>query len=99
MSDKLQKTELIERVAETARMSKKASERVVNALFKHISESLAAGVPVQIVGFGKFEAKDRAARRARHPQTGAELFIKAERRPAFYPGNTLKELVKVKDAQ
>jgi DNA-binding protein HU-beta len=88
------KTELIAKVAEKSDMTKKDAELVVNGVFEVIEEALASGDKVQLVGFGTFEKRSRAARIGRNPQTGEEIQIEESTVPAFKPGNTLKEKVK-----
>jgi len=87
------KTELVSAVAEKADLTKKESERVINALFASIEEALAKGDKVQLVGFGTFEVRDREARKGRNPQTGEEIEIPATKVPAFKAGKALKDAV------
>jgi DNA-binding protein HU-beta len=87
------KTELVSAVAEKADLTKKESERVINALFASIEEALARGDKVQLVGFGTFEVRDREARKGRNPQTGEEIEIPATKVPAFKAGKALKDAV------
>jgi len=89
----LNKAELIGSVAEKARMPKKDAEKAVNAVFASIEEALAKGDKVQLVGFGTFEVRERAARTGRNPQTGEEIQIAATRVPAFRAGKALKDSV------
>jgi len=89
----LNKAELIGSVAEKAGMPKKDAEKAVNAVFASIEEALAKGDKVQLVGFGTFEVRERAARTGRNPQTGEEIQIAASRVPAFRAGKALKESV------
>lgn len=90
----MNKTELIAKVAEKSEMTKKDAELAVNSIFETIEEALAAGDKVQLIGFGTFEKRPRAARIGRNPQTGEEIQIAESEIPAFKPGNTLKERVK-----
>lgn len=90
----MSKTELINAVSENAELTKKDATKAVEAVFTSIQESLANGENVQIIGFGNFEVRDRAARKGRNPQTGAEIEIKATKVPAFKPGKQLKDAVK-----
>jgi len=87
------KQELISSVAEKSGLTKKDSEKAVNAVFSSIEETLAKGDKVQLVGFGTFEVRKRAARKGRNPQTGAEIQIKAAKVPAFKAGKALKDSV------
>jgi len=89
----LNKAELIGSVAEKAGMPKKDAEKAVNAVFATIEEALAKGDKVQLVGFGTFEVRERAARTGRNPQTGEEIQIAASRVPAFRAGKALKDSV------
>jgi DNA-binding protein HU-beta len=87
----MNKSELISQVAETAEMTKKDATKAVEAVFEVISTALHNGDKVQLVGFGNFEVRDRAARKGRNPQTGEEIVIPASKIPAFKPGKGLKE--------
>lgn len=89
------KVELINAVAERTQIAKKDAAAVVDAVFDEIQAALARGDRVQVVGFGTFEVRQRAARRGRNPQTGQELSIAARRTPAFKAGKGLKEAVLV----
>lgn len=89
----LNKTELIGAVAEKAEMTKKDAEKAVNAVLASIEEAMAKGEKVQLVGFGTFEVRSRAARTGRNPQTGKEIKIAATKVPAFKPGKALKDSV------
>jgi len=89
----LNKTELVSSVAEKAEITKKEAEKVVSAVFASVEEALAKGEKVQLVGFGTFEVKERAARTGRNPKTGEEIEIPATRVPSFKPGKSLKENV------
>ena len=90
----MNKTELVAAVAEKTGMSKKDSEKAVNAAFDTITEALAAGDKVQLVGFGAFEVKERGARIGRNPKTKETIEIPATRVPAFKAGKALKDAVK-----
>lgn len=89
----LNKTELINKVAEVTQMTKKDAGQAVDAIFNAITDALAAGEKVQLIGFGNFEVRDRAARKGRNPQTGEEIEIPATKVPAFKAGKQLKEEV------
>ena len=89
----MNKTELIAQVAEKTGLSKKDSEKAVNAAFDTITEALAAGDKVQLVGFGAFEVKERGARIGRNPKTKEEIEIPASRVASFKVGKALKEAV------
>ena len=89
----MNKAELVAAVAEKTALSKKDSEKVVNAAFEAITEALVAGEKVQLVGFGSFETKERNARIGRNPRTKEEIEIPATRVPAFKAGKALKDAV------
>ena len=89
----MNKTELVNSVAEKADITKKDAEKVVSALFDSIEEALSSGERVQLVGFGTFEVKERAARTGRNPKTGEEIEIPATRVPTFKGGKALREAV------
>ena len=88
----MNKTELINAVAEKTELTKKAAGEAVDAVFDAITESLAKGDKVSLIGFGNFEVRARAARKGRNPQTGKEIKIKATKVPAFKAGKSLKEV-------
>ena len=87
------KTDLIAAVATKVGSSKKDSEKAVNAVIESITEALANGESVQLVGFGTFEVKDRAARKGVNPSTKEEITIEASKLPSFKAGKALKEAV------
>jgi DNA-binding protein HU-beta len=89
----LTKTELIDKVADKTKLTKKASGQAVDAIVAAISSSLAKGQKVQLVGFGSFEVKKREARKGRNPQTGSEIKIPARKVPVFRAGKALKDAV------
>ena len=89
----MNKTELISAVAEKTALTKKDSEKAVAAALEAISEALAAGEKVQLVGFGVFETKTRAARTGRNPRTKEEIEIPAGCVPVFKAGKALKDAV------
>ena len=89
----MNKAELVSAVAEKTGMSKKDSEKAVNAAFDTITKALAAGDKVQLVGFGAFEVKERGARIGRNPKTKEEIEIPASRVASFKVGKALKEAV------
>jgi DNA-binding protein HU-beta len=90
----MNKTDLVNLVAEKAEISKKDATKAVDALFDGIVEALAAGDKVQLIGFGNFETRGRAARKGRNPQTGEEIEIAASKVPAFKPGKQFKDSIK-----
>lgn len=87
------KTELINEVANKTELTKKDSEKAVAAVIESITDALAAGDKVQLVGFGTFEVRDRAAREGKNPATGETISIPATKVPAFKAGKALKEAV------
>ena len=89
----MNKTELIAAVAEKTGLSKKDTEAAVNATLLTITETLKAEEKVQLVGFGSFEVKTRAARVGRNPKTGEEIPISEARLPVFKAGKALKDAV------
>ena len=89
----MNKTELIASVAESAGLTKKDTERVINAAIDAITEALAKGDKVQLSGFGTFETKTREARIGRNPRTKEEIHIPATRVPDFKASKALKDTV------
>ncbi|AVX19288.1 MAG: HU family DNA-binding protein [Bacillota bacterium] len=89
----MNKTDLVNSVAEKAELTKKDAEKAVNAVFASIEEALKKGEKVQLVGFGTFEVRSRGERKGRNPQTGEEITIAAAKVPAFKAGKALKEAV------
>ncbi len=89
----MNKAELVDAIASKTGSSKKAAEASLNATIEAISASLKKGDKVQLVGFGSFEVRKRAARKGRNPQTGAEIKIPASKAPVFKAGKALKETV------
>ena len=89
----MNKTELIAAVAEKAGLTKKDAERIVNATFETVAETLKKGDKVSVSGFGIFEVKTREARIGRNPRTKEEIKIPATKLPAFKASKTLKDAV------
>ncbi len=89
----MNKTELVNAVAEKAGFSKKDAEKVINATVDAITEALKSGDKVQLVGFGAFEVKTRAARQGRNPRTKETITIPASKNPVFKAGKALKDSV------
>ena len=89
----MNKTELIAAVAEKADLSKKDAEAAITAAVEAITGALIEGEKVQLVGFGSFEVKKRAARIGRNPKTGEEIPISEARLPVFKAGKALKDAV------
>lgn len=89
----MNKTELIAAVSQVGELSKKDAEKAVNAFTDVVKDVVKNGEKVQIVGFGTFEAVERAAREGRNPKTGEVAIIPAKRAPKFKPGKPFKELL------
>jgi len=90
----MNKTELVAKVAEATELTKKDAAKAVDAVLDAIADALKAGEKVQLIGFGNFEVRERAARKGRNPQTGKEIEIAASKIPAFKPGKQLKDSIK-----
>lgn len=89
----MNKTELINAVAEAAQLSKKDAGNAVAAVFDSITDAMVKGDKVQLIGFGTFETRERGARTGKNPRTGEEVKIAACKNPAFKAGKALKEAV------
>ena len=89
----MNKSELIDAVADAAGLTKADSSRALDAVISAISGAMGKGEQVSILGFGTFLVRHRNARVGRNPQTGAEIQIKAANVPAFKPGKALKDAV------
>ena len=89
----MNKTQLIDVVATKTGLKKKEADAAVSATFEAIAEALKAGDKVQLIGFGTFEVKERAAREGRKPKTGEKITINASKAPAFTAGKALKDSV------
>jgi len=92
----MNKAQLINAIAAKCDLPKKDIDAVVNATFDTIIETMKAGEKVQIVGFGRFEVRERPARTGRNPMTGEAIEIAASRSAAFKAGNALKEALEEK---
>ncbi|HLR79982.1 MAG TPA: HU family DNA-binding protein [Bacillota bacterium] len=90
----MNKSDLVTAVAEKSELSKKDAAKAVDAVLESITDSLQEGEKVQLIGFGNFEVRERAARKGRNPQTGEEIEIPASKVPAFKAGKALREAVK-----
>lgn len=90
----MNKVELAAAVAEKTGVSKAAGEKAVKAVFEAVTEALVKGDKVQLIGFGSFEVKERAARTGHNPATGKSIKIAASKVPAFKAGKALKDAVK-----
>lgn len=89
----MNKQELISVMAENTGLSKKDTEAALKAFIAAVEGALVKGDKVQLVGFGTFEVRERAARTGRNPQTGAEMKIAAAKVPAFKAGRALKDKI------
>jgi DNA-binding protein HU-beta len=89
----MNKTDLINAIAANSGLSKKDSEKALGATVDAITKALVAGEKVQLVGFGIFDVKDRAARIGRNPKTKESINIPATRTPQFKAGKALKDAV------
>ena len=90
----MNKTELVAALAEKAEVSKKDAEKVLNAFVETVQDAVKADDKVQLVGFGTFESKTRAAREGKNPQTGEIIKIAACKVPAFKAGKAFKDMLK-----
>jgi nucleoid DNA-binding protein len=90
----MNKSQLIDAIAKASKLTKADAERALNATVSSITKALKGGDKVQLIGFGTFEVRKRAARMGRNPKTGKELKIAATKVPAFSAGKTLKDAVK-----
>jgi DNA-binding protein HU-beta len=89
----MNKSELIDSIAESADIPKAVAGRALDAVVDSITTTLQGGLPVSLVGFGTFQVKERAARIGRNPQTGEPLEIPTAMVPSFKPGKALKDAV------
>lgn len=89
----MNKADLIAKVAEKTDFTKKDAEKAVAAVLASIEDALSGGEKVQLVGFGTFEIRNRAARKGRNPQTGQEISIAAAKVPVFKAGKALRDAV------
>ena len=89
----MNKSELVEAVAKVVESSKAEAQAHVDAIIDAIGSALARGDKVSVTGFGTFEVRHRAARKARNPQTGETIEVRASKAPAFRAGKALKDLV------
>lgn len=89
----MNKTDLINQIAQHAELTKAQAESALNATITAISDTLEAGESVTLVGFGTFSVKERAARNGRNPKTGETIHIEASKVPGFKAGKALKDAV------
>ncbi|WP_159888036.1 HU family DNA-binding protein [Paenibacillus puerhi] len=90
----MNKTDLVNSIAEKSGLTKKDVESVLNGFLGEVTDALASGEKVQLIGFGTFETRKRSGRTGRNPQTGKEISIPESKVPAFKAGNKLKDAVK-----
>jgi DNA-binding protein HU-beta len=90
----MNKTDLINNIADKSGLTKKDVESVLNGFLGAVTDALANGDKVQLIGFGTFETRSRSGRVGRNPQTGKSITIPASKVPAFKAGNKLKDAVK-----
>ena len=89
----MNKQELIESIADKSHTTRSDSKKMLEAFIETVTETLARGDSVQLVGFGSFKTSERKARSGRNPRTGEAVEIPAKRVPSFTAGNTLKEAI------
>ena len=89
----MNKTELAAAIAEKVEIPKKDAEAVLNVMMEAVGEALKKGDKIQLIGFGSFEVKERAARVGRNPKTLEEIKIPASKYPVFKAGKALKDQV------
>jgi DNA-binding protein HU-beta len=87
------KADLITKMAEKSDLTKKDTEKALNAFVDSVQEALKQGERIQLVGFGTFEVRERAERKGRNPQTKEEITIPASKAPVFKAGKALKDIV------
>ena len=89
----MNKNEIVAAIAEKSGLTKKDAEAALNACTAAVTDALKAGDSVQLIGFGTFEVRERAARQGRNPHTGETIEIAAAKVPAFKPGKALKDAI------
>ncbi len=89
----MNRSELVAQISEKSGLTKKDSEKALAAFIESVEETLVSGDKVQLVGFGTFEVRERAARTGRDPRTGNPIKIAAAKAPAFKAGKALKDAV------
>ena len=89
----MNKTELIASMAEKSQLTKKDAEAALKAFIETVKEELANKGKIQLIGFGTFETRERAAREGRNPATGEAMQISAARAPKFKAGKALKDMI------
>ena len=89
------KSDLVEKVADTLKLTKKEAETVVSIIFQSITDSLSKGDKVELRGFGSFRVRERNARIGRNPKSGERVEVPAKKAPFFKAGKELREMVDV----
>ena len=89
----MNKTELVASIAEKSGIAKKDAEKAVSAFIDTVATELKKGEKIQLVGFGTFEVRERAAREGINPQTGKKIQIAASKNPVFKAGKALKDSI------
>ena len=91
----MNKVQLVAKISEGADISQASAGRALNSLIEAVTTELATGGEVSLIGFGTYKVNDRAARKGRNPQTGAEIQIAAAKVPSFKAGKALKDACNV----
>ncbi len=91
----MNKGELVAKISDGAEISKASAGRVLDSIIESVTQELATGGEVALVGFGTYKVSERAARKGRNPQTGAEIQIAAAKVPSFKAGKALKDACNV----
>ena len=89
----MNKEELVQKISKKAKVTQKEAAEILNSIMSTIEKTVAKGKKVTLVGFGTFEARKRAARTGRNPQTGAAIKIAAKTAPVFTAGKKFKDIV------
>ena len=90
----MNKADLVSRIAKDAALTKRQSEKVVDALMGSVQDALSKGEKLALVGFGTFSAMSRSARTGRNPRTGQALYVPARKAPKFSAGKKLRQAVR-----
>jgi DNA-binding protein HU-beta len=88
------KAELVARMAKDTALTKRQSQKALDTIIASVQEALRQGDQVTLVGFGTFGVRTRAARKGRHPRTGQEMWLPADRKPTFKAGKGLRQAVR-----
>lgn len=87
------KKELVNIIAQKGSLTKKDSEKMLNAFLETVTESLSQGHSIRLISFGSFEVKERQGRKGRNPKTGEEIMIESRKVPVFKAGKGLKDVI------